>query len=109
MPPSAGRPYKGRPVTGPRGVVRSAGVEPATSRLSTWPLFQLEYEHNEPPPGADPVSRRTKARPQPCAAAKLGNQDSNLDERCPSPGPEPGVLPVTPFPIANCRRSSQLS
>jgi hypothetical protein len=29
-------------------------LEPATSRLSTWPLCQLEYEHMEPPPGADP-------------------------------------------------------
>ena len=34
--------------------VRSAGVEPATSRLSTWPLCRLEYEHVEPLPGADP-------------------------------------------------------
>jgi hypothetical protein len=37
-----------------RSFVRSAGVEPATSRLSTWPLCQLEYEHVKPLPGADP-------------------------------------------------------
>jgi hypothetical protein len=32
---------------------------------------------------------------KPCVTAKLRNQDSNLD----SSGPEPDVLPVTPFPI----------
>jgi hypothetical protein len=45
------------------------------------------------------ITRCTRAGPQPCAAAKLGNLDSNQDERWPSPGSEPGVLPVTPFPI----------
>jgi hypothetical protein len=34
--------------------VRSAGVEPATSASSRRPLCQLEYEHMEPIPGADP-------------------------------------------------------
>jgi hypothetical protein len=38
--------------------------------------------------------RRTKAEPQPCAAAKLGNQGSNLD----SSGPEPDVLPDYTIP-----------
>jgi hypothetical protein len=47
-------PYKGEVTAVCDGFVRSAGVEPATSRLSTWPLCQLEYEHVEPLPGADP-------------------------------------------------------
>jgi hypothetical protein len=37
-----------------QGQVRSAGVEPATSASSRRPLCQLEYEHMEPIPGADP-------------------------------------------------------
>jgi hypothetical protein len=40
------------------------------------------------------IIRRTKAEPQPCAAAKLGNQGSNLD----SSGPEPDVLPDYTIP-----------
>ena len=40
-------------------------------------LPRLEYEHGEPPPGADPGRPCTKAEPQPCAAAWLPGLDSN--------------------------------
>lgn len=41
MPPSASRPYRGRPVVGPSGVVRSRGFEPRTSGISGQPLCQV--------------------------------------------------------------------
>ena len=55
-------PYRGRPDAGPKGIVRSAGVEPATSGISGQPLCLLEYEHMEPPPGADPGSPALRGR-----------------------------------------------
>lgn len=40
-PPSASRSYRDRPVVGPRGKVRSAGVEPASTWPSTRPVYQI--------------------------------------------------------------------
>jgi hypothetical protein len=55
VPTRAASPYRGLTDADPKGIrVRSAGLEPATSRPSTWSLCQLEYEHVEPPSGADP-------------------------------------------------------
>jgi hypothetical protein len=41
VPPSASRSYKDRPVIGPGGEVRSAGVEPASTWPSTRPVYQI--------------------------------------------------------------------
>jgi hypothetical protein len=41
VPPSASRSYRDRPVVGPRGKVRSAGVEPASTWPSTRPVYQI--------------------------------------------------------------------
>lgn len=57
-------------------------------------LPRLEYEHKEPPPGADPVLPPALVEPQPCAAASLGNQGSNLD----SLASEASVLPAYTIP-----------
>ena len=62
--------------------VCSAGVEPATDGSSSRPLYRnLEYEHMEPPPGADP------GRPQyeSGAAAVRGGVAGE-------PGLEPGLF-----------------
>jgi hypothetical protein len=53
--------------------------------------------------------RCTKAEPQPCAAAKLGNQGSNLD----SSGSGPDVLPDYTIPhrildLRNCVRRQRI-
>ena len=76
--------------------VRSAGVEPATSRLSTWPLCLLEYEHVEPLPGADPGHPRYEGG---AAAVRSGlGWDTRLRTwmlRVQGPA----GLPVPPYPI----------
>jgi hypothetical protein len=41
VPPRASRSYKERPVVGPGGDVRSAGVEPASTWPSTMPVYQI--------------------------------------------------------------------
>lgn len=60
MPTRATHPYQGHADADPEGMdsVRSAGLEPAASASSRRPLCQLEYEHMEPPPGADPGNPR---------------------------------------------------
>src|SRR5215472_11836942 len=72
-------PYKGRAAAVRGGAVRSAGLEPATSWLSTKPLCQIgvraqESRHRVP----TPVSCLTRARSQPCVTAWLPGEDSNL-------------------------------
>ena len=78
MLPPASRSYKERPVTGPGGIVCQAGFEPATSRPSTWRLCRWATSTWSRHPVPTRVSRLTGAGPQPCAAAKLPGQDSNL-------------------------------
>jgi hypothetical protein len=76
--------------------VRSAGVEPATSRLSTWPLCQLEYEHVEPLPGADPGHPRYEGRGR-SRAQRLGWDTRLRTWMLRVQGP--AGLPVPPYPI----------
>jgi hypothetical protein len=80
-----------------RGVknVRSAGLEPAATWPSTMPvyLFAARAQESRHPVPTRAV-RRTKAKPQPCAAAWLGNQGSNLD----SLASEASVLPDYTIP-----------
>ena len=81
------------PVTPPARVL--GGSRTRNRRLLKPPsLPELEYEHVSRRPVPTRAVRLTKAEPQPCAAAKLGNQDSNLD----SSGPEPDVLPDYTIP-----------
>ena len=78
-----------------RFLVCSAGVEPATDGSSSRPLYRswsTSTWSRRPVPTR--AIRSTKAEPQPCAAAKLGNQGSNLD----SSGSEPDVLPDYTIP-----------
>jgi hypothetical protein len=60
--------------------------------MSVYLIAARAHESRHPVPTR--VIRRTKAKPQPCAAAWLGNQGSNLD----SSGPEPDVLPDYTIP-----------
>lgn len=83
----------GMPSTTPE--VRSAGLEPASTWSSTMSVYLFAaraQESRHPVPTR--VIRRTKAEPQPCAAAKLGNQGSNLN----SLAPEASVLPNYTIP-----------
>ena len=59
--------------------VRPAGLEPAATWPSTTPvyLFAARAQESRHPVPTRAI-RRTKAEPQPCAAAKLPGQDSNL-------------------------------
>ena len=63
--------YKGRVTTVCDGVVvRSAGVEPATSGISGRPLYQVGVRaHWSRHPVPTRITRLTRAGPQPCAAA----------------------------------------
>jgi hypothetical protein len=64
-----------------RSVVRSVGLEPTTSSTSCWRLCQswaTSAWSRYPVPTR--VTRRTKAEPQPCAAAKLPGLESNQCE-----------------------------
>lgn len=120
MPTRAARPYQGRADADPKGIVPGAGLEPACACFkgrpgcrqptpevrsaglepaSTWSSTMSVYlfaaraqESRHPVPTR--VIRRTKAEPQPCAAAKLGNQGSNLN----SLAPEASVLPNYTIP-----------
>ena len=60
--------------------VRSAGLEPAITWLSTMPvyLFAARAQESRHPVPTRAI-RRTKAEPQPCAAAKLPSLDSNQE------------------------------
>ena len=62
------------------GQVRSAGLEPAITWPSTMPVYlsaARAQESRHPVPTR--AIRRTKAEPQPCAAAKLPSLDSNQE------------------------------
>jgi hypothetical protein len=89
VPTRAARPYQGRVDADPKGIVsevRSAGLEPAATWPSTMPVYQLAaraQESRHPVPTR--AVRRTKAEPQPCAAAKLPFMDSNHDSRLQGP------------------------
>ena len=78
VPLLASRPYKAARSLEP-GQVRSAGFEPAITWPSTMPvyLFAARAQESRHPVPTRAI-RRTKAEPQPCAAAKLPGQDSNL-------------------------------
>ena len=73
----AGRPYKGLPDAGPKGAVRSAGVEPA----STWPSTKPVYLFAARAHGAatrcrtGPPALRGQGR-KPCAASKVHRSGS---------------------------------
>jgi hypothetical protein len=60
----------------------------------------LEYEHKSRRPVPTRAFRRTRAEPQPCSAASLGNQGSNLD----SLASEASVLPDYTIPHQYVRR-----
>jgi hypothetical protein len=98
VPTRAARPYQGRADADPKGIVpgvRSAGLEPAATWPSTMPVCQVAaraQESRHPVPTR--VIRRTKAEPQPCAAAKLGNLGSNQEPL----GSEPSALPDCAIP-----------
>lgn len=87
MPTRAARPYRGRADADPKGIeVRSAGLEPANSWPSTMPVYQLAARARESRhPVPTRAIRRTKAEPQPCAAATLPFMDSNHDSRLQGP------------------------
>jgi hypothetical protein len=99
VPTRTSSPYKGPVRAGAKGEVRSAGVEPAASSISGWSLCQLGYEHVEPPPGADPGHPPYESGAAAVRGGVAGEPGFEPGLACPSPGPEPGVLPVTPFPI----------
>lgn len=79
-----------------RGRVRSAGLEPAIPRPSTVSVYHLRHERiGEPPPGVEPGHPPYEGgAAKPCAAARLGNQGSNLD----SLASEASVLPDYTIP-----------
>jgi hypothetical protein len=59
--------------------VRSAGLEPSSTWSSTMSVYLLAARAQESRhPVLTRAIRRTKVEPQPCAAAKLPGQDSNL-------------------------------
>jgi hypothetical protein len=96
------QPYRGRAAAVRGGVVRSAGFEPATSRLSTWPLCQLEYEHPEPPAGTDPASGAVRRR---CSAIELRRQSyRGWDRTSVTKVQSLGGMPSThPVPVREAR------
>ena len=63
----------------------SARFERALSRLISLVPLPLGYEGWSRHPVPTRAIRRTKAEPQPCAAAKLPGKDSNLDSRLQGP------------------------
>jgi hypothetical protein len=67
VPTRAARPYQGRADADPKGIVPGAGPGPACACA----CFKGR------PDAATRAIRRTKAEPQPCAAAKLPSLDSN--------------------------------
>jgi hypothetical protein len=94
VPSRAIFPYKGTTDAGPEGMCARRESNPqhpppqdglsASWSTSTWSRYPVPTR----------VVRGTKAEPQPCASAELGNQGSNLD----SSGPEPDVLPDYTIP-----------
>jgi hypothetical protein len=109
-PPGAtpdSRSYKERPGVGPRGVsapracVRGAGLTHTGQPLRLVPL-PLGYADLEPPPGVEPGHPRYEGG---AAAVRGGKAEEPGFEPRPA-GPEPAVLPVTPFPIECGRRDS---
>ena len=79
IPGASGRRSEGHR-SGSRGQVRSAGLEPAITWSSTMPvyLFAARAQKSRHPVPTRAI-RRTKAEPQPCAAAKLPSLDSNQE------------------------------
>ncbi len=100
VPTWANCPYK-LPDAGPKGIVRSEGFEPSPSaslalRLCRWatstcePLARLERAASD---------LRRSALCQVSYRGMAGEPGFEPGRAWPSPGSEPGVLPVTPFPI----------
>ena len=65
-----------------RGLVRSAGLEPANTRTSSVPVCQLRHERKRAATRGrtGPSAVRGRSR-KPCAAAELPPVDSNHDQR----------------------------
>jgi hypothetical protein len=93
VPPSASRSYKERPVVGPRGAAcprrdSNAHCPPPQGGASCRWATRTWSRHPVP----TRVTRLTRARPQPCAAAKLAILASNQE----TPGPGPGGSAIFP-------------
>jgi hypothetical protein len=88
-PPSAGlgcRPYKGRPVAGPGGKYARRDSNPQIHGPQPCPSASCGTSAKSRHPVSNRIIRRTKAEPQPCAAAKLAILASNQE----TPRPERG-------------------
>ena len=83
----AGRPYKGPPDAGPKGITyarRDSNPHLLGPQPSPSAICGTSAQSRHPVPTR--ITRCTRARPQPCAAAKLAILASNQE----TPGPEPG-------------------
>jgi hypothetical protein len=104
VPPSASRSYKDRPVIGPRGEVRSAGVEPASTWPSTRPVYQIAARAH----GASGRSRTaclSLTRGPLCRVSYRGvAAHRGFEPRLPDS--ESGVLPIERMGIECGRRES---
>jgi hypothetical protein len=104
MEPSPGAgpgltPYKGAVTTVCDGMVSSVRFERTLPSASCWCLLPLGYEDWSRHPVPTRAICRTKAELQPCAAAELGKEESNLHKRDRLPGQSRTCCLFTPFPI----------
>ena len=75
----ASRPYKGRPLVGAGGKYARRDSNPQSHGPRPCPSTCLRHERKSRHPVPTRAIRRTKAEPQPCAAAKLPSLDSNQE------------------------------
>jgi hypothetical protein len=82
-------PYRGRVTAVCDGGVCPRGFDPPQPFQITWPSITSVYRSATCTWSRHPVPtraiRRTKAEPQPCAAASLPGKDSNLNPRDQNP------------------------
>ena len=119
MPTWAARPYKGLADAGPKGIVSPVRFERTLPPASGACLLPLGYEDKKSRhPVPTRVIRRTKAEPQPCAAASMERIDpprSGPPLSCPSGSEDPRLTfsrlsyrerNVPGSPAATARRTS---
>jgi hypothetical protein len=109
------RRYRGRTDAGPKGTarsatVRSAGLEPALSTSSTWPLYRWStsaWSRGGPSrwsraagAGLEPTLRGSGPRGLPISRPGIacGRRDSNAHRPCGLPAFEDGVSTLPPLP-----------
>ena len=111
------RRYRGRTDAGPKGTVRSAtvrsttvrsaGLEPALSTSSSWPLYRWSTSAWSRHPVPTRITGLTKARPQPCVTApSCGSSAAGAGLEPTLRGSGPRGLPISRPGIAYGRRDS---